>query len=209
MVWQNIGFVMVIYLAGLANVPAEMEEAAALDGASTWRRFRTSRCRSIQPVGRHRHDADPRPGPAGLRPGAALTGGGPAGATETLATQVYKQTFTYEQFGFGAALALLLSVLILVFSIVQQCATRDRARPEAEPCSATRRGPSSIEIIMILAALIMLLPFWILLIAALKTRRRGPDHARRSRRPRTRRGRTSSTLLSPPTGVGQHLPAAC
>jgi raffinose/stachyose/melibiose transport system permease protein len=40
-VWQNIGFAMVIYLAGLATVPQELEEAAAIDGAGVWRRFRS------------------------------------------------------------------------------------------------------------------------------------------------------------------------
>jgi raffinose/stachyose/melibiose transport system permease protein len=58
----------------------------------------------------------------------ALTGGGPSGATETLATQVYKETFTYNAFGSGAAMALLLCALILIFSIAQQYATRDRAQ---------------------------------------------------------------------------------
>ena len=56
----------------------------------------------------------------------ALTGGGPAGATETLATQVYKQAFSLGQFGFGSALALVLTLIILVFAILQQYATRDR-----------------------------------------------------------------------------------
>ena len=56
----------------------------------------------------------------------ALTGGGPAGATETLATEVYKQAFSLGQFGFGSALALVLTLIILVFAILQQYATRDR-----------------------------------------------------------------------------------
>ena len=56
----------------------------------------------------------------------ALTGGGPADATQTLATQVYQQTFVFGNFGFGAALALVLSVMILVFTVIQQYLTRDR-----------------------------------------------------------------------------------
>ena len=56
----------------------------------------------------------------------ALTAGGPAGATETLATQVYKQAFSLGQFGFGSSLALVLTLIILVFAIIQQYATRDR-----------------------------------------------------------------------------------
>ena len=56
----------------------------------------------------------------------ALTGGGPAGATETLATEIYKQAFSLGQFGFGSALALVLTVIILAFAILQQYVTRDR-----------------------------------------------------------------------------------
>jgi raffinose/stachyose/melibiose transport system permease protein len=56
----------------------------------------------------------------------ALTGGGPADATQTLATQVYQQTFVFGKFGFGAALALVLTLIILVFTVIQQYFTRDR-----------------------------------------------------------------------------------
>lgn len=57
----------------------------------------------------------------------ALTGGGPAAATETLATQVYKQSFALGNFGYGAALALLLTLIILVFAVVQQRVTAGRS----------------------------------------------------------------------------------
>ena len=56
----------------------------------------------------------------------ALTGGGPAGATETLATEIYKQAFSLGQFGFGSSLALVLTVIILAFAILQQYFTLDR-----------------------------------------------------------------------------------
>ncbi len=57
----------------------------------------------------------------------ALTGGGPAAATETLATQVYKQSFALGNFGYGAALALLLTLIILAFAVVQQRVTAGRS----------------------------------------------------------------------------------
>jgi raffinose/stachyose/melibiose transport system permease protein len=126
MVWQNIGFVMVTYLAGLATVPPELEEAAALDGAGTWRRFRSVTLPLIQPSVAIATTLTLIQGLRVFDQVLALTGGGPAGATETLATEVYKQTFTYNSFGFGAAMALLLSILILIFSIAQQYATRHR-----------------------------------------------------------------------------------
>jgi raffinose/stachyose/melibiose transport system permease protein len=49
----------------------------------------------------------------------ALTQGGPVGATETLATQVYKQTFYVGRFGYGAAFALILTALITVMALTQ------------------------------------------------------------------------------------------
>jgi raffinose/stachyose/melibiose transport system permease protein len=131
MVWQNIGFVMVIYLAGLATVPIEMEEAAALDGASAFRRFRFVVLPMIQPSVAIATTLTLIQGLRVFDQVVALTGGGPAGATQTLALEVYEQAFTYQQFGFGAALALILSLLILLFSIAQQYATRDRSLKEA------------------------------------------------------------------------------
>ena len=117
---------MVIYLAGLASVPVEIEEAAALDGANIWQRFLHVTVPAIRPSIAIATTLGHHPGPPHLRPDLRLTGGGPAGATETLATQVYKQAFSLGQFGFGSALALVLTVIILVFAILQQFATRDR-----------------------------------------------------------------------------------
>ncbi|MFQ6155262.1 carbohydrate ABC transporter permease [Micrococcus luteus] len=127
MVWQNIGFIMVTYLAGLATVPAEIEEAAALDGASTLRRFRSVTLPMIQPSIAIAVTLTLLQGLRVFDQVMALTGGGPAGSTQTLATEVYQQTFTYQQFGFGAAMALLMSVLILIMSVAQQWFTRDRS----------------------------------------------------------------------------------
>lgn len=126
MAWQTTGLVMVIYLAGLATVPMEIEEAAALDGAGTWRRFRHITAPSIRAsIG----IAGTLMLVQGLRvfdQVMALTNGGPSGATETLATKVYKETFALSNFGFGAALALILSVIILFFSALQQQLTKQR-----------------------------------------------------------------------------------
>lgn len=126
MVWQTTGLVMVIYLAGLATVPIEIEEAAALDGAGTWGRFWHVTVPLIRPSIAIAGTLMLVQGLRVFDQVMALTNGGPGGATETLATQVYKETFALSNFGFGAALALTLTVIILVFSALQQFATRDR-----------------------------------------------------------------------------------
>ena len=128
LVWQSVGFVMVTYLAGLATVPPELEEAAALDGAGIWRRFRAVTVPMIQPSIAIATTLTLIQGLRVFDQVMALTGGGPSNATETLATEIYNQTFTYQQFGFGAAMALVLSALILVFTVVQQFITRDRTQ---------------------------------------------------------------------------------
>lgn len=124
--WQQTGFVMVIYLAGLASVPIEVEEAAALDGAGVWGRFWNVIVPAIRPSIAIATTLGIIQGLRIFDQILALTRGGPAGATETLATEVYKQAFSLGQFGFGSALALVLTVIILFFAIIQQYVTRDR-----------------------------------------------------------------------------------
>lgn len=127
LVWQNIGFAMVIYMAGLAAVPVEIEEAAAIDGANLWQRFWHVTLPSIRPAVAIATTLGLVNGLRVFDQIMALTGGGPAAATETLATQVYKQSFALGNFGYGAALALLLTLIILVFAVVQQRVTAGRS----------------------------------------------------------------------------------
>jgi raffinose/stachyose/melibiose transport system permease protein len=126
MVWQSVGFCMVIYLAGLATVPVDIEEAAVLDGAGVFKRFRHITVPMIQPSIAIATTLTLIQGLRVFDQVLALTAGGPAGSTQTLGTEVYQQAFVFNNFGFGASLALVLSVLILIFTVVQQYATRDR-----------------------------------------------------------------------------------
>jgi raffinose/stachyose/melibiose transport system permease protein len=126
MVWQSIGFVSVVYLAGLATVPHELEEAAGIDGAGHWNRFWHITQPLIQPSLAIATTLTLIQGLRVFDQVMALTGGGPANATQTLATEIYQLTFTYQEFGLGAAMALILTVFILVFTIAQLALTRDR-----------------------------------------------------------------------------------
>jgi raffinose/stachyose/melibiose transport system permease protein len=126
LVWQNTGFCLVIYLAGLAAVPFEVEEAATVDGANVWQRFWHVTAPALRPAIAISTTLGIINGLRVFDQVMALTGGGPAGSTETLATLVYKEAFALGNFGYGAALALLLTLLILAFAILQQRATRSR-----------------------------------------------------------------------------------
>lgn len=125
-VWQNIGMAMVIYLAGLALVPIELEEAAALDGAGIFRRFFTITVPMIQPSIAINTTLSLTTGLKIFDQVMALTGGGPYGATETLSTVIYRNTFAYQSYGYGASIALVFTVIIFGAAALQMYLTRDR-----------------------------------------------------------------------------------
>ena len=117
-VWQSLGFCMVVYLAGLQGIPRERYEAAAVDGASGWRVVR--------------HVTIP-----GLRPTTffltvlmviqvfqvfdvvfVMTGGGPGVSTELLSTYAYRQGFGARQRGYASAIGVVMFLVVLAFTVL-------------------------------------------------------------------------------------------
>ncbi|MDQ4490830.1 sugar ABC transporter permease [Sinomonas sp. ASV486] len=119
LIWQYSGLAMAFYLAGLQSIPEEVEEAAAVDGASTVRRLRTITLPLLAPAITASVSITTVFSLRVFDQVLALTGGGPGSASETLATQVYKQTFVSGRFGYGAALALVLTALVAIVSVLQ------------------------------------------------------------------------------------------
>ncbi len=126
MVWQNIGMAMIIYLAGLATVPIEIEEAAAIDGASAWQRFRHITFPLIQPAVAISTTLALTTGLRVFDQVQGMTRGGPFGATDTLSTVIYRETFANSHFGYGAALSLIFTVIVIAAAALQLFITRDR-----------------------------------------------------------------------------------
>src|SRR5215212_10771119 len=116
-IWATIGFVFVIFLAGLQNVSRDLLEAATIDGANSWQRFWNVTVPQMANVinvvvallligGFNVFDIV-----------FVMTGGGPANATEVIATYTYKEAFTQNHVGYGSSLALVMTVISLVASI--------------------------------------------------------------------------------------------
>lgn len=107
-VWKHVPYDTVIFVAGLATINRELYEAAAIDGANAWQRFRfvtvpglAHAITIVMTLGLIR----------GFRVFAevhATTGGGPAGATEVVMTHIYKQGFVQFDYGYAAAASVLL-----------------------------------------------------------------------------------------------------
>lgn len=117
-VWLNLPFSFVIAYAAMKGVPGELYEAADTDGASTWQRFRHITLPSIWPallvalifryIIAFRLFSEVW----------LLTGGGPARMTEVLAIYLYKQAFTYADFGRGAAAGWVMVLASGVFAAI-------------------------------------------------------------------------------------------
>jgi raffinose/stachyose/melibiose transport system permease protein len=117
---------MVIYLAGLEGIPDELHDAAAVDGASSWLKFRKMTLPLLAPAITVSVTLTLIFGLGAFDQILSLTGGGPVNATETLATQVWQHTFVYGRFGYGSALALILTALVATLSIAQVSLLRYR-----------------------------------------------------------------------------------
>lgn len=126
MLWQLSGLTMVIYLAGLAAIPDEYYEAAAVDGASAWRQFRTITIPSLGPAIAINTTLGLLLGLRVFDQVIALTNGGPANSTQTLATEIYVQAFTLGRFGYSTAIGLVLTVLIVVLVALRGLIFRSR-----------------------------------------------------------------------------------
>lgn len=127
-VWQFSGATMIIYLAGLQGVPPELEEAAALDGAGYWRRF----WYVIRPLLAPATTVNLMLGLIGglkiFDQIFSITGGGPAGTTETISTQIYRYFSDYGEWGVAAAFAVLLAIGVGILSFVQFSVLRRQER---------------------------------------------------------------------------------
>jgi raffinose/stachyose/melibiose transport system permease protein len=126
LVWQYSGLAMVIFLAGLQAVPSELDEAAAVDGATTLFRLRTVTLPLLAPAVTISATLTMIIGLRVFDQVLALTGGGPVGASETLATQVWQQTFVFGKFGYGTALALVLAAVVGALALGQLAILRRR-----------------------------------------------------------------------------------
>ena len=124
-IWQKTGYNMVIYLAGLQGIPTELMEAATIDGATTWQKFRyvtlpllknthmfviitwlINSFRSFDLI-------------------YTMTQGGPLNATKTIVMYVYEQAFQKNYYGRAAAAGVVLFVLMVAFTVVQMKAKKE------------------------------------------------------------------------------------
>jgi len=116
--WKNVGFYVIIYLAGLQYIPRSCQEAIELEGASAWQRFRYLTLPSLLPQTILVITLSTINGFQLFIEPYVMTGGGPLRRTYSVVLYLYTNAFAYQKMGYaatiGVALALIIGVVVLV-----------------------------------------------------------------------------------------------
>lgn len=137
-IWTTAGTFMLMFLAALQDLPAEVEEAAMVDGANAWQRFRNVTVPHLRPtillvvtlgvIGTWQV----------FDQMYVMTQGGPAKTTLTPAYLSYQSAFGQQQWGRGAAMAFLLFILIFLLTSLQRFVLRDKDEAATKKAQRTQ-----------------------------------------------------------------------
>lgn len=118
--WKNVGLYVILFLVGLQSVPLRYYEAADVEGASSWQKFRYITLPSINPtifmvvilstIGGFGLFIEPY----------IMTGGGPLNSTLSAILYIYKQAFEYYHMGYAATLGLFFAAIIMLVVVIQK-----------------------------------------------------------------------------------------
>lgn len=118
-IWQNIGLTFILMSAALQSVPDDLLEAARVDGASSWRRFRSVTIPLLSPMIFFATIVGIIGGFQSFGQIHILTQGGPNNHTLLLIYDIYKQAFQYDNTGYAAVLSVALFAILLLLTFVQ------------------------------------------------------------------------------------------
>jgi len=118
-VWKNFGYNMIIFIAGLQNIPEDLYEAATIDGANGWQKFKKITLPMLAPttlfvsiitmIGFFQLFAEPY----------VMTQGGPLNSTLSIVQYMYQEGFRWWNMGYSAAIAFVLFFIIFIGTLIQ------------------------------------------------------------------------------------------
>jgi multiple sugar transport system permease protein len=118
-VWKGLGYSMVIFLAGLQNIPQDLYHAATIDGAGVWKRFRHITLPMLSPTTFFVIVITLINSFQVFEQTYVLTKGGPANSTLTMSYYIYQNAFQYFQMGKAAAISYVLFAAVFTVTLVQ------------------------------------------------------------------------------------------
>lgn len=118
-IWKFMGYYMLIYLAGLQDIPNQLFEAATIDGANGWQKFRKITLPMLTPSTFFVFIMLTINSFKSFDLVYVLTQGGPGTSTTLMVNYIYNQSFTYWNYGYASAASMILFVIVLIVTIVQ------------------------------------------------------------------------------------------
>jgi multiple sugar transport system permease protein len=126
-VWFSMGYYMIIFLSGLQEIPREYYEAAKIDGAGPWRMFTSITLPLLRPTSFFVLLVSTVAAVAGSQAFDLIyimTKGGPANSTSLAVFYIYQQAFQFNNYGYAAAMASSLVIVLLIITVTLFAATR-------------------------------------------------------------------------------------
>jgi multiple sugar transport system permease protein len=123
-IWKGLGYTMVIYLAGLQGIPEHLYEAATIDGAGAWQRFRSITWPLLKPTTAFILVISVIGASQVFAQVYVMTNGGPNNSPTTIVHQIFENAFKYMKMGYASAMAFVLFGLIFLLSLITLRLTR-------------------------------------------------------------------------------------
>lgn len=117
-IWKNLGYYMTLFFAGLKNIPYYLYEAATIDGANVFQRFRYITLPMLRPITFMVMITGVINAFNVFEQVNVMTSGGPMNSTTTLVHQIYTRAFTEYKVGYASSIAVVLLLIILVFTLM-------------------------------------------------------------------------------------------
>lgn len=124
--WKNVGFFMIIYLAGLQSIPTEIYEAARTDGANAWQRMRHFTIPLVRPYTAVTLTLGMLESMKVFESVYIMTRGGPQDSTISIGYFAWSTAFEKYQLGYASAVGLVMLVLMITLAAVNEFATREK-----------------------------------------------------------------------------------
>lgn len=119
-IWQGVGFQMIIFLAGLQEIPRHLYEAASIDGAGQWKRFTSITLPQLRRTTFFVVVVTTILALKLFTQVYVMTGGGPAGSTQTIIYLLWEEGLNFRHTGYASAMAVLFFLLVLAITIAQR-----------------------------------------------------------------------------------------
>jgi len=125
-VWVGIGYSVVLFVAGLQNIPQDLLESASIDGASAWKRLTRITVPLLRPTTLIVVVLTTIGGFKSFDFVYVMTGGGATHSSEVLSTLLYKEAYAYSDFGYSAAVSVALLAIVTVITLIQMRCLREK-----------------------------------------------------------------------------------